>query len=198
MYDCVFVRINKTGSTSVQTLLGQDFPHQPVSAWIAEIGFERWLNVPTFSIVRNPFDKVVSHYFWRIKTNQTGMGRDPISFRDWVRRSYGDNDPAYYDKPLMFAPQTEWLTAPEFYGDDRLGVDYVGRFEAFDEAVDHILDLAGKEKVSSLPWLKKTDRAPFSIYYDQELVEIVTAWFANDFDKLGYPRTLPSGADQGR
>jgi hypothetical protein len=95
----IFIHINKTGGTSIAKATG--IPHKNhlhVKEVIAEIGEQKFKKSLVFAVVRNPWDKVVSHYNYRIKTNQTTMGDTPISFKDWVKQTYGEpKNPLYYD-----------------------------------------------------------------------------------------------------
>ena len=67
----------------------------------------------TFSIVRHPYAKVISHYAYRCKTNQTQMATNQITLNEWVKKSYGDRDTEFYDNPLMFSPSFDWVSVSE-------------------------------------------------------------------------------------
>ena len=104
----VFIHINKTGGSSVEAALRLPFEHKTALEKEAELGPALWRRKHKFAFVRNPWDKVVSHYHYRVQTNQTGLGDASLSFGDWVRAVYRDRDPRYYDEPRMFVPQWEW------------------------------------------------------------------------------------------
>ena len=87
--DFIFVHINKTAGTSIEHALGLPFQHKTARQFINEIGLETWRTTFTFAVVRNPWDKVVSHYHYRVETNRLDPGDDPIQFGDWVREAYG-------------------------------------------------------------------------------------------------------------
>ena len=124
-----FVHINKTGGSSIERALGIRFQHKNVKEMIEQIGVDRWKKKFTFTVVRNPWDKVVSHYFNRIRTNQTNMRERHIEFPLWVKKAYGDMDPEYYDKPKMFMPQIDWLTDSS----GEVAIDFIARFENLED-----------------------------------------------------------------
>jgi len=177
-----FIHINKTGGTSVAKALGIPFiQHLTAREIISDVGEELWDSAFKFAFVRNPFSKVVSHYNYRVKTNQTGLKTNNISFREWVKRTYGhDKDYFYYDKPKMFMPQVEWLKDNK----DQLNVDFVGRFERIQTDFNIVCSMLGIYK--DLPHLKKSTKKDYRGYYDTETVDIVHDWFQEDFEIFRY------------
>ena len=107
----VFIHINKNAGTSIGHAIGlPKKQHLTVQEVIEIVGRAQWERAFRFSIVRNPWDKVVSHYNHRVKTNQTGLNDNPLPFKQWVAATYGPaKDARYYDQPKMFQPQVEWL-----------------------------------------------------------------------------------------
>ena len=144
------------------------------------IGAEKWEKVFKFSIVRNPWDKVVSHYFHRIKTNQTGLGDYPINFKEWVKLTYGEQNPKYYDDPKYFMPQFDWLT------DDKgeIMVDFIGRFEKLEN--DFQLICKRIDVKADLPFENNSEHKEYQYYYDDETKEIVRRWFRKDIETFKY------------
>lgn len=178
--DFLFVRINKTGGSSVKWALQLPIGHTTALEYIDKIGRQKWDNKFTFSIVRNPWDRVVSQYHYRVKTNQTNLGTTRISFRDWVKLVYQENDSFYYDKPKMFMPQLDWLI-------DRNGevlVEYILRFENLNDDFDTLCKKLGKS--AKLPHIKSTKRANYQDYYDNDTFRIVEKWFKKDIFKFEY------------
>lgn len=177
---CVFIHINKTGGSSVEVALGLKWEHKTAIEKIEEIGRTQWNKKFTFAFVRNPWDKVVSHYCYRVKTNQTNLGVNPIKFTDWVKLSYGEQNLDYYDKPKMFMPQSDWITDTS----GEVLVNFVGRFENFEQDFKIVCDRL-KCKVE-LPHKKKSERGDHQSYYDRESREIIAEWFRKDLDRFGY------------
>lgn len=177
----IFVHINKTGGSSIEAALGLPFQHRTARELLAELGPRRWSERFSFAFVRNPWDKVASHYHFRVKTNQTALRTNGISFNDWVREAYGEHNPRYYDQPKMFMPQVEWLT------DDagRILVDFVGRFERLEEDFLEVCRRIGRERVT-LPHRKAASRLPYRELYEPDTVEIVGRRFEDDIRRFGY------------
>ena len=89
----VFIHINKTAGVSIGKALGLEKQHLTAREYKNSLGNRRWDKMFKFTIVRNPWDKVVSHYFHRVKTNQTGLGNNPIGFKEWVKLTYSEQNP---------------------------------------------------------------------------------------------------------
>ena len=177
----IFIHINKTGGSSVEKALHIPTEHKTALEMIEETGIEYWERKFTFTIVRNPWDKVVSHYHYRVRTNQTGLLEARIEFTDWVKRTYGNQDGFYYDKPKMFMPQLKWISDTE----ENVLVDEILCFENLPEEFNKVLGKIGKKNVT-LPHVKKSDRNKYQYYYDKETIEIVRAWFEMDIKTFGY------------
>lgn len=179
-----FIHINKCGGTSVESALRLTKVHDTARQRRQAIGAARWARIYTFSIVRHPFAKVVSHYKYRIKTNQTDLGTTPIDLNTWVARAYGDRDPAYYDKPLMFAPCSDWIT-------DETGtqiVDEVFKLEEINQHWPHICARIGRP-ATPLPnknATTNTSRTRAGDLLSAENKTLLEAHFRDDFQRFHY------------
>lgn len=177
----VFIHINKCGGSSIEVALNIPFEHKTATQYIGEIGERRWNNIFRFSFVRNPWDRVVSHYHYRVMTNQTNMGDNIISFNEWVLQAYREENPAFYDQPQMFMPQSNWISDP----DGRIIVDFVGRFENIQADFAHVASKIGN-KVRALPHHKASKRGGYQQYYSDESRNIVEERFSKDIENFGY------------
>jgi len=178
--DFIFIHINKTGGSSIESALGIPFEHRTALEVLTDLGEELWSRKLTFAVVRNPWDKVVSHYHHRVKKNRTQMRTRPIAFPEWVRLSYGRQDPLYYDNPKMFMPQHDWIADSS----GNVLVNEVCRFERLAEDFNRICQLLGK--TVSLPHLKSSKRGNYRDYYDDATARVVANWFARDLDTFEY------------
>jgi hypothetical protein len=178
----IYIHINKTGGTSISKAIGIRYKnHLTVKEVISIVGKEEFDKAFIFTVVRNPWDKVVSHYKYRVKTNQTNMADNHITFKDWVKLTYGkEKDSFYYDKPKMFAPQSEWL----MNNDEFLQVNEVIRFESLSDDFKRISDILKIKK--KLPHLNATMKDSYTKYYDAETMEIVRDWFKDDIVNFNY------------
>jgi hypothetical protein len=177
----LFVHINKTGGTSLTEALGLRKQHRTASEFVGEMGQKAWESHFTFSVVRNPWDKVVSHYAYRVRTNQTGLGDGTTTFGEWVREAYGRRNPQFYDKPKFFMPQVSWITGE----DGRILVSFVGRFERLQADFDTLCATVGRTS-RPLPHLNRSERGEYRSYYDDETRDIVAEWFRSDVEAFGY------------
>ncbi len=176
----IFIHINKTGGSSVENALYLAIEHKTAREKIRQVGRNNWDRKVTFTIVRNPWDKVVSHYQYRVQNNKTNLGRNTIPFTEWVKRTYGAQDPLYYDKPKMFQPQMDWLI------DDsgKIAVNHIIRFENLTEEITALVPKLGKKV--DIPHLKSSKHGRYQDYYSKETAEIIGRWFARDIQQFGY------------
>lgn len=178
--DFVFIHINKTGGSSVQKALKIPFEHDTALEKIARMGLKQWQKKYSFTVVRNPWDKVVSHYHYRILTNQTGLGKKTIEFNQWVKRAYGEQDTTYYNNPKMFMPNVGWIADEQ----GNILVNKVIRFENLGKEFDEVCRELGINV--RLPHEKKSKHNHYSDYYNEETTQIVADWFKPDIDAFGY------------
>ncbi len=176
----IFIHINKTGGSSVEKALGLRFEHKTALENIEKIGEEAWEKAFSFTVVRNPWDKVVSHYHYRIQTNQTDLKDKPIPFAEWVELAYGRQDSRYYDRPRMFMPQCDWVCDKQ----GRLLVDFVARFESLEQGFAEVCKRLKLD--AQLPHLKQSKRGDYRQYYDEQSAQIVRDWFDKDIKQFGY------------
>jgi len=178
----VFIHINKTAGTSIGKAIGLPVKHhQTAREIIAKIGRDKWNTAYKFTLVRNPWDKVVSHYQYRRKRNKTEVATRNVSFSEWVKKTYGpDKDPFFYNNPKAFQPQVEWLKDDQ----GRIAIDFIGKFESINDDFDQIKSIIGIE--AELPHLNASKRAGYQSYYDDETRLIVAQWFHEDIEAFGY------------
>ena len=175
-----FSHINKCGGTSVEKALGIPKIHDTAQQRRDKLGAANWTRLWTFSVVRHPFDKVCSHYRYRVKTNQTGLAQHPLSLNEWVSLSYGQQDPRYFDQPLMFAPCIEWLR-------DEAGeimVSHVSRLE--DIVVDWPVICRRIGMQMKLDQMNETRRDEATVALSPDNRKLLCDIFAGDMAAFGY------------
>lgn len=177
----IFVHINKTGGTSVEKALGLRFNHQTVVEKINYMGESFWADKFTFAFVRHPWDRTVSHYHYRVKSNKTGLGDKHLNFKEWVVEVYLKKNREYRNPEKMFMPQRQWLV--NHHGE--IAVSFVGRFEKLNEDFGKICQEIGRPGIS-LPHYKASSRRDYREYYDSETIDIVAEVFAEDIEAFGY------------
>jgi len=180
LYPFVFIHINKTGGSSIERALRIPFEHKTARVKIGEMGRRAWNRKVSFTVVRNPWDKVVSQFHYTVKTRQAGLGEQYLPFGDWVRAAYRDRDPRYCDVPEMFGAQRDWMIDD----DDRVAVSRVLRFESLGEDFDSLAREIGRDV--KLPRLKVSNRRSYHDYYDETTAGVVADVFAPDLEMFGY------------
>ena len=175
-----FVRINKTGGSSIKWALHLPIGHTTAQEYIQQFGQDEWNRRFSFTVVRNPWDRVVSQYFYRIQTNQNNLLDEEIDFKTWVKLTYGEQDPRYLDDPKLFMPQVDWISDQE----GNILIDFVLRFENLQKNFSILCDKLGKDL--DLPHIKASDRERYQKYYDQETVRVVEKWFRKDISTFQY------------
>jgi len=178
----IFIHINKTAGTSIGRAIGLPVKHHLMASEVIErIGMDAWNRAYKFTVVRNPWDKVVSHYEYRRKKNKTKIATRRISFSDWVKMTYGDDkDTFYYNNPRSFQPQVEWLKDT----DGSVSMDYIIRFETINEGFKQVSAKIGLDV--ELPHLNASSRSGYQSYYNDRTREIVASWFAEDIEVFAY------------
>ena len=161
--------------------MGLPFQHVTAKEYIATLGQQAWNESFKFTVLRNPWDKVVSHYHYRVMTDQTDLGSRTLEFGEWVKRTYGEQDPEFYDIPKMFMPQTDWITD----NDGNISTDLYLRFENL-EADFYGFCRTYQISARPLPHLKASKRGKYQLYYSPETIDIVENWFKPDIENFGY------------
>jgi hypothetical protein len=138
-----------------------------------------------FAFVRNSWDRWVSQYHHRMKTNQTNLKNNPITFKEWAKRIH-EEDPAYYNVPnelqlRVMSTQLSWIKDK----DGNIVTDFIGRFENLQKDFNIICDKLGIPQ-QQLPHDNSTKHKHYTEYYDEETKRVVTEKFAEDIAHFGF------------
>lgn len=186
---CIFVHIPKCAGISVVKSLFGDFDcgHTSLKRYQIMFSPEDFNRYFKFTIVRNPFDRLVSAFLF--------MKKGGINEKDkrWAERKFSgyDNFESFVkgwvnrwnvERALHFRPQSQFICiAP---GRHRL--DFIGYFENLESDFAHI---AGKLQINAS--LMETNRnlareKDYRSYYNDETRAIVADIYADDLKLLGY------------
>lgn len=140
------------------------FNHQPASLIRKRVGKDVWNDYFTFCFERNPWEKVVSWYFYSTRDNPN---RRP--FEQWV---LGTGLPKDWNRYTI---------------GNTLAVDFVGRFECLRDDLAKTLARVGITDVPDLPRAKSQFRpansdAPITPAVDKRIREV----FADEIELFGY------------
>jgi hypothetical protein len=173
-YKTVFIHIPKNAGTSIETLFANSsFRIQPYKhANIHEIKRKFpsvYDSYRKFTIIRNPYSKMVSWYFY-LKRN-LGEHYEVLGFNEWVKdpsRFWHVDDPAYF-----LDPQHTWV-------DDTVSIV---KFENLNVELSEFF-----EEEVNLPVINKSNHDHYSTYYDKESLDIVYERYKEDFKKYNYKK----------
>ena len=177
----VFIHISKTGGTSISRNIKLFHKqHLTVKGVQEQIGLD-WFRAFTFTVVRNPYDRVVSDYHYRSKLILKNTGRNNISFDEFVKSTYIEKRPEFrIGGRKFFSTQKEWLLNKN----GKIDIDYIVKFENLIEDYKVVQEIIGiKQK---LPHLNKSERRPYKYYYSAESKKIIEAYFKDDFEEFNY------------
>ena len=174
--------------------------HMPAAKIRDRIGSSLWNSYFKFTVVRNPFDKLISGFYMqekRIKNYTTAdklrviasklsgkahsrdyiAGTSPIErFRSWIRNG------------------GSMLDRNKYLIDGEICIDYFIRYEDLENGIKHVCDkLEVDFEPENIPRLKSGIRnKQFSVneFYDPETIDIVSKLYAFELDYFGY--TAPS------
>ena len=183
--DHIFIHIPKTGGTSIEQALHFSHEHKWALEKRAEMGRLRWNRRFSFTIVRNPWDRLVSYYFHELTVSEARLAQNPVPFSEWIRSILGEGGFSPYEEwkySKYLANQWDWIT-------DRKGnvlVDFVARFERLQSDFDHIGKSIGQPH-AVLPHLKRSNHDPdYRVYYDEETRKLVESFYSDDIHQLCY------------
>lgn len=184
-HKAVFIHINRTGGTSIERALGHDGykgdtfqDHREPHAVRAEIGDDKWQRYFKFSVVRNPWDKMVSMYHHRKQNFDRSwdspiMQHESMSFPAWV--TLLDKLKNYPQHNLH--NQLDWLGGPDT-------LDFIARFERLEQDWEVIRERLGID--TKLPRTNGSKHGHYRDYYTPETRDMVAQRFSKDIRHFGY------------
>tara|TARA_B100000035_G_C21034704_1_gene570253 strand:- start:1481 stop:2122 length:642 start_codon:yes stop_codon:yes gene_type:complete len=196
----LFVHINKSGGGIITKTMKEN-------GNVKLTGYHRSLNdmlklcnnldqksLYIFTMVRNPFDRMLSLYLFYHKNNfnrpEFFSGNDEIDndFNNWIEYIYSDN----FDRNRIhsnvnifkycFSNQLNWLK------DDNnclIRIDKIFKYEdnSYDELFGKIMEL---NKYNSNEIIHPTKHKHYSHYYNKKSIELVSKYYQEDLDYFNY------------
>jgi hypothetical protein len=170
----IFIHIPKNAGTSISSCFSTQRINQPRKhASIEEVknGFPtEYKTYRKFAIVRNPYDRMVSYFFY-LKRNNNYYVRD-VDFKGWLNYLVNIKKQNVNNSELQKTfTQSSWV-------DDTVNIL---RFENLKEEVNNFL----KEEIR-LPKTNASNHQKFLEYYDKNSLNNVYNIFKEDFEKFNY------------
>jgi len=207
-YNFLFIHVPKTGGNSIQNILA-DYSEDTLTAYEEyQDGVERfeisnstyklkkhskltryrkvlpaklYQQLFKFATIRNPWDKMISLYFSPHRGTDTW---DRESFIQLIEKA-----------PLL----QDFVTLPSFRDrlEKKLGlparprpldkdIDHLIRFENLNDDFKEVCRKIGLPAVPELPVRNQGNRKHYSIYYDDELIDMVARKFTNEIESGDY------------
>lgn len=182
-----FIHINKCGGTSVENALGIPKTHDTARQRIRRVGIKRWQNMYTFSVVRNPYARAISHYHYRRdhdKNDQNILANSNLSIDSWIQATYGDQNPTYFYNPIMFDSCYDWLR----YDNGDLAVTDAYRLEELEDNWPKIIENINSDHID-LPSHNKSSynrKHDYSSIISRESIDIINKRHEPDFKYFRY------------
>lgn len=191
-YNCFLFHVPKTGGTSIERLLGMDngqlWGHDKQGMYkqhyayvdyknsgIKVTGFD---NMFKFIIVRNPYDRMVSEYFWQRKGKFTDL-----EFTEFIETTFVENVRKFNNNEkgrcFHFSSQSRYVFN---------GLDYIGRCEDMNASWVHIRNKIGVKQ--DLPKHNTSKHGSWQDYYTDKTRDIVYNAYKEDFEKLEYSKII--------
>jgi hypothetical protein len=159
--------------------LGGSTTHAPAAA-VAKAFPEEWKNYFKFCVVRNPWDKTVSDYFWRTKRVE-----NPPTFEQYIDAldrgdTLGGIVPVNHCNWDMYAI------------DGHIAVDFVVRFEDMAKGLDEALSHTGLKWDGWMPSIhmqkagEKKVKRNYRDYYTEQTAGIVAKLYENEIKAFDY------------
>lgn len=195
-----FIHIPKTGGSTVLKMFGLDvaadqdkkgsdifFHNDDNFEWIHASAKMLKIMAPDvykktfkFSLCRNPYDKLVSEYFWRRQVMKSQIiDFDNLTFEQFI--FYLDE---HMPEVMMEAHRhkNHFMTQKSFV-DERVSIF---RYENIDECFDFLIRKFGVCRLDSL--LNKTEHEYYMNYYSRKMKEIVYKLYIADFHYFNYAK----------
>jgi len=186
-HKCIFIHIPKTAGGSIERALTgygwaliqkNNIKVQHIDCIDTKSIYPNCFNdYYKFAFVRNPWDLIVSTYFWFQERNEV-----QVDFKYFIENIED------YNKQLMFLPHKYYASQQLNHLTDKDGnvmVDFIGRFEDLQKDFNQVCSAIGVHE-EELPISNTTNHKHYTEYYDSETQGIVERFYEKDIEYFGY------------
>ncbi|MCL1049566.1 sulfotransferase family protein [Shewanella abyssi] len=184
----VFLHIPKAaGMSIVKALYNIDKSHHATALDYFNEDPDRFKNAFTFTIVRNPYERLYSAYIY---LKRGGMNPGDKVWRDLYISKYNSFEDFVLNGGLQnavdcyaehFIPQFKFI----YDGESRI-CDYIGYLEKIQDVEFFLSEAIGKKIVFSRKNVTSTQRINLSEIYSKKMYGVVNEIYKKDFKLLGY------------
>ena len=133
----------------------------------------------SFTIIRNPFDRLVScFYYLKAGGGHAGDAEDALkydmthnSFEEWLRLAY--KNPDHYLEQQHVMPMMRRIGKREYF-------DHIGLFENLEEETKKLHSIIYNETLEEVPVINKSNHKHFRDCYTDETASIVADLYQED------------------
>jgi hypothetical protein len=195
----IFIHIPKTGGTSIESVFSFpesfDGKHRTAVDYISRIGRLNYHRYTKFTVVRNPWDRIVS--LFEFKTTCMKDGRLKKYVNDKERKCFLDRDFKKWFFDVVSASASDSKRFLAKFGPnnqtymlknkrEKISVENICRFENLDRDFRKFAKDKLNKDIGTLPHILKTKRSPYQEYYDDELRHAVEDFYSEDIENFGY------------
>lgn len=190
----VFVHVPKNAGTSISAAIYGRFVGHVWASDLDRWGGPRLRALPRFSVVRNPWDRCLSAYFFATTDRSSEKGRrlqkisrperfrspEFSSFDSFVTNWLAHQDLNRVDQ--VFRPQVQFLKNLE----GKVEMDFIGRVEQLNEVADRLSGLLCRPvQIGHKNKTAKSSRN-YRDYYSDSLSDLVGRIYAEDIETFKY------------
>lgn len=168
--------LNEAHKRKYKKALGNNPPH-PNAINLKKYNPQAWDEYFKFCFVRNPYERVVSDYLWRIKITKI----DRVSFLEYLKILNDESNhhpikPVNYDNWSMYTINNEIV------------VDFIGRYEQLSDDMAKVCSYLNIPfKSSMFPQAKKSDQKyDYRNWYQKEELSLVETIYAKEIEYFKY------------
>lgn len=166
------------------------FNHMSAEAIRKQLGPSLWDKYFKFCVIRNPFDKLVSTFYFH-EYNKRGLPKLKAQLERWFKGTREMNDVEKFRAWIIKGRISDDRDKYTIQGE--VCVDYFIRYENLEAGIQHVCEVLGlpfePERIPRLKaGIRPTGRS-LRDYYDSRTIEIIAKKFDFEFKYFGYPNT---------
>jgi hypothetical protein len=176
---------------------GEWYNHMPGSEIREKVCPSVWDSYFKFCVIRNPFDKLVSAFYFFDRERPDKHRWAGGDWKDWLKRRYGRSESLDSSRDNRIERFRSWvrkrgssLDRHLYTIDGKVCVDYCIRFENLHQDIQHVcgvLDIPfAPERITSLKSGIRAHDIALGDYYDAETINIVSDLYGFELERFGY------------
>jgi chondroitin 4-sulfotransferase 11 len=192
-YKFIFVHVGRTGGSTFERLADVDLTSDEKTRRLGNTDFrekhesfqyyrrrypKEFASYFKFTIVRNPFERVVSSWFWLTRVIK---GMTPCTLKEFIR--WRPADSTFAAKYALSGYSLE---------DSLKQFDYIGRFEDLPRPYEELCNKLGVPW-KSMPHTNQTAMETYWNFYDPETISLVHQMYGEDLALFDYAFGPPAG-----